>query len=78
METFSTANLSVFNEGAFLERINSLQVDERLEFMDNLLIYFDDCLAVIRNHPLHFEGSGLTEVAFNILLDICNENGIEY
>ena len=76
--------IPVFDSDEFIEEIKEIPINERLEFIDNYLIYNDDCLSVLSyspdfsNIPDVQECKSICQIAFYILLDLLHENGIEY
>lgn len=76
--------IPIFYPDDFLEAVKEIPINERLEFIDNSLMYTDDCLAVLSYCPYFSDipdaqgGTSICEIAYYILLDILIQNDIEF
>ena len=76
--------IPVFDSDDFLEAVKEIPIEHRLEFIDNCLMYNDDCLAVLSYCPNFsdiddvVEAKSIYQIAFYILLDLLHENDIKF
>lgn len=76
--------IPVFDSDDFLEAVKEIPIEHRLEFIDNCLMYYDDCLSVLSYSPDFSnildasECTNIGQIAYYILLDLLIENDIKF